>query len=101
MQPTFAAELESLINRHSIENESDTPDFILAQYIRGCLDAWNCSVRDRDKWYGFKTLNSPRIPSELPADFSVSGDTLPVPTVGNVSAATQTFSLDLKNPKDE
>lgn len=49
----FEKELEQLINCHSIENESDTPDFILAQYIRKCLDAWNESTRARDKWYNY------------------------------------------------
>lgn len=50
----FESELESLINRHSIENESGTPDFILATYIRNCLDAFSIAVRHRSKWYGVK-----------------------------------------------
>lgn len=50
----FELALEGLINRHSVENESDTPDFILAGYLRGCLDAYNTTVRARDKWYGYK-----------------------------------------------
>jgi hypothetical protein len=33
----FRKELEQLINRNSRENGSNTPDFILAQYIEGCL----------------------------------------------------------------
>ena len=56
VQPTFAKELSNLLNRHSIENESDTPDWILAEYIRKTLEAWNSSVLQRDKWYGHKTL---------------------------------------------
>lgn len=52
IESQFLLALESLINRHSVENESDTPDFILAQYLRGCLDAWNKAVRERDRWYG-------------------------------------------------
>lgn len=54
--PTFIRELESLLNCHSIENESDTPDWILVDYIRRSLDAWNNAVLLRDKWYGHKTL---------------------------------------------
>jgi hypothetical protein len=50
----FVRDLEHLINRHSVENESDTPDFILAQYLRGCLDVWDHTIRERDRWYGFK-----------------------------------------------
>lgn len=50
----FQEELTALLNKHSIENESDTPDWILANYIAGCLNAWNQSIHSRDKWYNFK-----------------------------------------------
>lgn len=48
----FAKELEGAINRCSQENASNTPDFILAQYLLGCLVAWNDAVAAREKWYG-------------------------------------------------
>ena len=54
----FEQELEQLINKYSIENGSDTPDFILVGYIMGCLAAWNNSIQMRDKWYGFRTLGT-------------------------------------------
>lgn len=44
--------LSSAINRFSAENGSDTPDFILAQYLLGCLAAWNDAVKRRESWYG-------------------------------------------------
>ena len=47
----FQDELKSLINRHSEENESDTPDFILAQYLCLCLDGFNKATRRRDQWH--------------------------------------------------
>ena len=49
----FEKELERLINCHSLENESDTPDYILAEYIQDCLDAFRNAVKTRDKWWGF------------------------------------------------
>lgn len=52
----FAKDLESLINRHSQENGSDTPDFILAQYLLGCLAAWNAAVTHREVWYGRRVV---------------------------------------------
>jgi hypothetical protein len=55
---TFEGELEALINQYSIENESDTPDFILVAYIRGALTTFTEAVRHRDKWYGFNTFNT-------------------------------------------
>ena len=48
----FGNELRSLLNRYSIENESDTPDFILAAYLLACLAAFNNSVKERQVWYG-------------------------------------------------
>lgn len=52
-QPTlFQLDLEKLINRHSQENGSNTPDFLLAQYLRDCLDAFNKASRAREAWYG-------------------------------------------------
>ena len=47
--------LTALLNVHSAENKSDTPDFILAQFLIGCLDAWDEGVRQREVWYGRKT----------------------------------------------
>ena len=51
----FEKELASLINRYSKENESNTPDFILAGYIQYCLVAFNTATKLRDDWWGFKT----------------------------------------------
>lgn len=55
---TFEEDLQQLINRHSMENDSNTPDFILARYLWRCLYAYNLTVADRDRWYGMKV--SPR-----------------------------------------
>ena len=49
---TFTKELQSLLNRYSKENTSNTPDFILASYIENCLVAWNVGVQQREAWYG-------------------------------------------------
>jgi hypothetical protein len=54
--PQSVSELERditiTLNRHSAENNSNTPDFILAQYLLGCLAAWNTAVQQRETWYG-------------------------------------------------
>ena len=50
----FEEELTALINSCSQENGSNTPDFILAQYVRGCLAAYNEAVKRRDNWYDIK-----------------------------------------------
>jgi len=44
--------LASALNRFCAENASNTPDFILAQFLLGCLAAWNQGVQQRETWYG-------------------------------------------------
>jgi hypothetical protein len=48
----FKEELAHVINRHSKENDSNTPDFILAMYIENCLHAWTEATQQRETWYG-------------------------------------------------
>jgi hypothetical protein len=48
----FEDDVCRLINHYSLENASDTPDFLLAGYLRGCLELWNTVVRQREDWYG-------------------------------------------------
>ena len=49
---TFEKDLECLINMHSKENDSNTPDFILAQCLMGCLKAFTIATQQRETWYG-------------------------------------------------
>ena len=46
------AELAVVLNRFSRENYSNTPDFILAQFLMGCLTSFDEAVGSRDRWYG-------------------------------------------------
>lgn len=44
-------EIESAINRCSMERGSNTPDFLLAEYLMRCFDAFTIGVNDRATWY--------------------------------------------------
>jgi len=48
----FVKSLRNLLNRHSQENGSNTPDFILAEYMRACLCAFEAATQERERWYG-------------------------------------------------
>ncbi len=49
----FERKLEALINEQSMEAAGgDTPDFILARYLRLQLDIFHATVRRRAHWYG-------------------------------------------------
>ena len=64
----FESELESLINRHSMENGSNTPDFILAKFLKACLDAWNEAVDARENWYGRARDEPGGVPQKISCD---------------------------------
>jgi len=49
---TFRKELEILINKNSIENGSDTPDFLLAEFLNDSLITFDKAVNKREAWYG-------------------------------------------------
>ena len=49
---SFQKELEQLINRHSKENRSNTPDWVLASYLVRCLEAFDNCINLRERFYG-------------------------------------------------
>lgn len=56
-EPSFHEELRQLLNRHSKENPSNTPDYILADYLIACLDIFGATLEQRDRWWGQPQLN--------------------------------------------
>ena len=48
----FERELTKLLNSQNMENGSDTPDFLLSEYLVQCLVTWNWMTKKRDNWYG-------------------------------------------------
>jgi hypothetical protein len=49
---TLVQELASVINRRSLENGSNTPDYILADYLSRCLVLFDDATKARAEWYG-------------------------------------------------
>jgi hypothetical protein len=49
--PSLWDEIQAVLNRHSRENMSQTPDFILAQFLASALEAYEQAVNSRDSWY--------------------------------------------------
>lgn len=47
-------EISQALNGVSAENGSNTPDFILADYLAGCLEAFDEATKARDQWYGLE-----------------------------------------------
>lgn len=54
--PAFQRDLQHLINAHSLENGSNTPDHLLAEYLIHCLQGFNTTVGMREIWYGRREL---------------------------------------------
>ena len=55
----FEKELTDLINRHSIENEVDMPDFILAKMICHMVKAMGPSIKQTLDWHGCDSVCRP------------------------------------------
>ena len=53
--PPVREKLPSRSNYESMENGSGTPDFILAQYLEGCLKNFDETLAAREKWDGRDT----------------------------------------------
>lgn len=47
----FRKELIKLINKYGQEEASATPDYVLANYIIGCLEVFAHTITDRTEWY--------------------------------------------------
>lgn len=48
----FTSELADVINKHSLENRFDIPDFLLARMIMGHLNALESVVKETRDWWG-------------------------------------------------
>lgn len=59
MDTEFIKELTTLINKHNRENISNTPDFILAEYLMACLDNFEVITNVRTVW--FKELKDTKV----------------------------------------
>ena len=59
-QKTFYEELKDLLNKHSQEQSSDTPDFILVEYMIDCLNSYVKAVNARDEHFGVDMFDKPK-----------------------------------------
>ena len=48
----LAKKIRFVLNCASREGCTDTPDFILAEYMLSALECFETACRDREKWYG-------------------------------------------------
>lgn len=55
----FRVELTDLLNRFSKENRSGTPDYLLADFLIRCLEAFDYTTNSREEWHGRPIAHSP------------------------------------------
>ena len=60
MNAEFEKELTHLINRHSIENEVDMPDFLLARMLCAMIESMGPTVKATLDWHGCASVCHPR-----------------------------------------
>ncbi len=52
----FLGDLEILLNRHSVDNWTDTPDYILAEHLTSTLRLYRATMSTTRQANGWKTL---------------------------------------------
>lgn len=52
-------DLTEVINRHSIDNRTNTPDYVLARHLVGSLKLFEDTFLARARWYGAALSESP------------------------------------------
>ena len=55
----FERDLTKIINKHSIESGSGTPDFVIAHFLMACLHAFERSLELRSNFFGGNLPPSP------------------------------------------
>ena len=58
----FKAELEQLINKHSVESIADMPDFLLAEMICNMIEAMGPSIKRALDWHGCSSVCHRAVP---------------------------------------
>lgn len=60
----FEQELTELVNKHSRENASSTPDFVLARFMVTCLEAYEQTHNRCLEWYSIEGMTTPEYPGD-------------------------------------
>jgi hypothetical protein len=81
---SFEDELQTLLNKYSRENGSNTPDHVLVGYLKESLAAFDKAVGRRDYWWGFDTekaskgstepTETVKLPTDMLREFGEFGD---------------------------
>ena len=71
----FLKKLRDLLNCACRENISNTPDFLIAEYLIGCLVAFEAIVLARDRWYGVHLEPCNKYFEDAPAEKGESSQT--------------------------
>lgn len=81
MENPLVEDLRKVLNQHSVENASNTPDFILAEFLTGCLELWAKATKARDVWYKGVT----QVPGASDAEVRKAVDVFRMPYADSLS----------------
>lgn len=55
-EDNLTRELSNLLNRYNADNWANTPDFILAEHLMGCLRQYRATLEHTRTWHRWPTL---------------------------------------------
>lgn len=82
--PSLRREIQDALNRYSAENGCNTPDFILSEYLLGCLAVFDSAVNQRERWYGRQRADQKWGPNRDVPNAGFSGGTPSAETDGSL-----------------
>jgi hypothetical protein len=56
----FQTDLARLLDNYSLGADSDSPNYVLAQYLTGCLDVFNMTMYEYKNWHSSDVLETPK-----------------------------------------
>lgn len=87
--------LATVVNREGLEAGSNTPDFILAEFMADTLAAFDRASRAREEWYGVHHEPGQSAPAPSPARKALEE------ALGRLEATIREWQLNAERARDE
>jgi len=96
----FKKDVENIINSNCIENYSNTPDFILAEFLTDSLKNVAKLTNNRDRWYSFNPWDKNKVETNETELYTVKLKFEDLPIYDGIISIIKEFSLNDSIPDE-
>jgi hypothetical protein len=97
----LSVKIQEIINKNSLENGSNTPDFIIANFMVDSIDLLNKAIRRRDEWQNTKPPITKRTLVEVEGELKYGKKLLDSGSDEYISGVVATLSWILGHTGDQ